>query len=110
MNFTTFKLELHAFILVILLNLFFVAHPRQRPPWNQSSVRPDPPDVPSFERSSTLRVMVDLGFLGEGKVMLHAANIVPQIGKARSGSGIDAVSYQITRGLQRRTGNNSPGS
>jgi hypothetical protein len=31
--------------------------------------------------------------------MLHAANIVPQIGKVRSKSGIATVSYQITRKL-----------
>lgn len=42
--------------------------------------------------------------------MPHATNIVPQIGKARSESGIEAVSYQITRRLRCRTGNNSPGS
>jgi hypothetical protein len=29
--------------------------------------------------------------------MLHVANIVPQIEKARSKSGVDAVSYQTTR-------------
>ena len=32
--------------------------------------------------------------------MLHAANIVPQIGKARSKSGFETVSYQITLSLR----------
>src|SRR5260370_658866 len=41
--------------------------------------------------------------------MLHAANIVPQIGNAGSKSGGGTVSYQITRRLQCRTGKNSPG-
>ena len=39
--------------------------------------------------------------------MARAANIVPQIGKARSKSGFEIVSYQITRTVQCRTGKNS---
>ena len=42
--------------------------------------------------------------------MLHAPNIVPQIGKGRSKSGFETVSYQITRRVQCQTGKKSPPS
>jgi len=78
--------------LVILPSLLFTAHPRRNQPRNQSSIRPDSPDIPNLERRNALRITLDLEILGEGAIMLHAVDIVPQIGMVDSKSGIAIVS------------------